>query len=165
MAGTLLFYNGSGKIAKLTGSVSGGFQIKIDGLTTTANVIITGVSLQQGVRISYFETMGASIYMYPLGNKISKIQIRGIGYANCATGAANAQTQAGSNKTILEFYDKFKLKKPNSNASGIVPVVITIGSSSFTGFLEDLATNYDSNNGLPFGMVQFVASLSVVPKP
>jgi len=75
MAGTLLFYNGSGKIAKLTGSVSGGFQIKIDGLTTTANVIITGVSLQQGVRISYFETMGASIYMYPLGNKISNWSI------------------------------------------------------------------------------------------
>lgn len=164
MAGTLLFYNGSGKIAKLVGSTTGGFQVSISGLTASTNVIITGVVVQQGTRVSYFETLGAAIYMYPLGNRLTKIQLRGIGYDNCVKGAPTNQTQTASHQSIQDFYDFYKLRKPSSGKSGIVPVTIKLATTSFVAFLEELTTEYDSNNGLPFGMVRFTATLSAVPK-
>lgn len=129
--------------------------IEIPGLNgdNAIGVVITGIALSQGVRVAYFTTLAESVYIYPLGNKIGKCMITGLALPSCeGEGYSNIEK-------LLTFYKERKA----SNFDNIQnPLTITIGSTTISGYLEDLQFNL-TNQAEQFGTATFNLVLSVIP--
>jgi hypothetical protein len=130
-------------------------------------LLVTGVAISQGVRISYFTTLSESIYVYPLGNKVGKCMVTGLALPGCSTASASdtAPTSAALDeytnlKKLMDFYERHKA----SNFRNIEnPIKITIGSVVISGFLEDIQVNI-TNEAQIFGAATFNITLSVLPE-
>lgn len=158
----MLFNNSVGKIAKMANAVPVSFKLRVNGLAggsaKKTNVIISGMTLNKGVRVSYFETLGNGVFMYPLGDRPGKMSIRGIGYGNC-------QSSDGAGlASIIDFYEDYKLSRSGPGSSGVKPIQVSTPSKSFTAFLEEMTLDLEASKELPLDLVRFSLTLSVAPQ-
>jgi hypothetical protein len=127
----------------------------------SANILITGMALTQGARVSYFTTLSESIYIYPLGNKISRCQITGLAFPDCSsTTEASSNSGYDGAKRIIDFYQANKASNFQNISS---PIVITAPPISLSGFLEDMTLNINGSKDL-FGVAEFTLVFSVIPE-
>lgn len=124
----------------------------------TTGVLITGMALTQGTRVSYFTTLSESIYIYPLGNKVSRCQITGLAFPGCSDGQGGAEGFTNAQR-IIDFYQAHKA----SNFENIsTPISIVAPPISLSGFLEEMTLNVNGSKDL-FGVAEFTMVFSVIP--
>ena len=124
----------------------------------SAGILITGMALTQGTRVSYFTTLSESIYIYPLGNKVSRCQITGLAFPSCSDGQGGAEGFTNAQK-IIDFYQAHKASNFDNISS---PIVIVAPPITLSGFLEEMTLNVNGSKDL-FGVAEFTMVFSVIP--
>ena len=156
----ILFVSPAGAAAKVKlGTPAAMTSIAVPGLAVTAGIVITGISVAQSVRVAYFTTLSESIYIYPLGNKVGQCLLAGIAFPKvpCSSGSVDNYTNFTA---LLEF---FRTRKASNFANITNPVTISIGSTTLTGFLEDIQLSTTSQEEA-FGSTKFTLRLSLLPQ-
>lgn len=121
------------------------------------NILITSLGLSQSVKMLYFNTLGDNIYIYPLGNDVSKCIISGMAVpsSNCASG----NTYDGAQK-LITYYEKHRA----SNFKNVqAPITITFDPVSLTGFIDGMSMEISSDIS-SFGFVKFSITLAIIPE-
>jgi len=153
-----IFGSNFGKMFKVPNSTPAKFA-SIDLLpdklgSSNVDILITSVGLSQSAKLAFFHTLGDSIYIYPLGNEISKCVIEGIAVNSCDTNEYSAA------KKIIDFYEKHRASNFRNIAN---PVTLTISPiNNLVGFVDGMTMQINSS-GNEFGFAKFSISMSVIP--
>ena len=119
------------------------------------NILITSLGLSQSVKMLYFNTLGENIYIYPLGNDISKCILSGMAVpsSNCKLG-----NKYDGAKKLITYYEKHRA----SNFKNVqAPVTITFEPVSLTGFIDGMSMEISSDIN-SFGFVKFSITLAII---
>jgi len=121
---------------------------------SNVDILITSVGLSQSAKLAFFHTLSDSIYIYPLGNEISKCVIEGIAVNSCDTNEYSAA------KKIIDFYENNRA----SNFKNIsTPITLTIPPiNNLVGFIDGMTMQINAS-GNEFGFAKFSISMSVIP--
>lgn len=154
-----LFASGGGGVAYLSSTSPARLQsIALQGASAIGDVdiLVTGLALSQNVKIAFFSTLGESLYIYPLGNEISKCVITGLALPASSCGSASNYTAA---QKILTLYDT---NKATNFANISHPLKVVMGPINLTGFIEGMTMEV-SNDPKEFGFARFSIKLSIIP--
>lgn len=120
------------------------------------NILITSLGLSQSVKMLYFNTLGDNIYIYPLGNDISKCIISGMAVPNTNCGSGNKYD--GADK-LIKYYETHRA----SNFKNVqAPIKVTFDPISLTGFIDGMSMEISSDIS-SFGFVKFSITLAIIP--
>ena len=119
--------------------------------------LITGITFALAGNYQFLHTVNNFIYLYAFGDRISTINITGVGFVRTCTNASNAQ--------ILKIYQLYKANRV-SRKTDPLDIIITNPSAprrpfgdaasqsfKFIGYLTGL--NIDLKNADPMGTVGF----------
>jgi len=129
------------------------------GELSQTGILITGMALTQGTRVSYFTTLSESIYIYPLGNKISRCQITGVAFPACSTDGNAGGSGFENAQKIIDFYEANKASKFENITN---PIQIVAPPISLSGFLEEMTLNVNGYRNM-FGAAEFTMVFSIIP--
>lgn len=161
----LIFGHPSGAVAHISGANHGKMScIELEGSSKLANgdidILITGIAVSQQVKVAYFSTLGDAMYVYPLGNEMSKAVVSGMALpASICT--STGTRDYGAAKKLIDFYDKNKASNFNAVARPIklhIPPVPPL-----EGFIEGMSLEIGSG-AADFGFAKFTINLSIIPK-
>lgn len=123
--------------------------IQVDGTNMYDNGLITGVSIALSGNYQFLHTVSNFIYLYAFGDRISVLNLTGMGFIRACTGTEKTQLQK-----IYDFYTSNRVSKKTP------PMNIVISGSGegvanfkFIGYLTGM--NIDLKNSDPFGTVGF----------
>lgn len=155
-----IFARSNGGVVHISGGGGQMANIELTGksalVNNSADVLISSVAVSQSVRVAYFSTLGDSLYIYPLGNEMSKAIVTGLALP-ASTCSGNRDYSAA--QTIMDFYNSNKA----SNFSAIqTPVKIQITPVVLEGFVEGMTLEI-SNVPNEFGFAKFSITMSVIP--
>lgn len=124
-----------------------------------ADILITGIALSQQAKVAYFSTLGDSLYIYPLGNEISKCIVTGLALpaSSCNVGTARDYSSA---QKVIDFYDANKASNFEAVAN---PITLSIPPISLSGFIESMSLEIGSS-AAEFGFAKFTITMSIIPK-
>ena len=127
-------------------------------LNQDADILITSLALSQSVKMAYFPTIGDSLYIYPLGNDISKCQLAGMALPTsaCENSPGGGYTAA---EKILNFYEDNRA----SNFERLTePVKLVLPPVTLEGFIDGMTAQISSDPAT-FGFVKFTLTMSIIP--
>lgn len=180
-----IFGSRFGKVFKVKGSTPGrlspiDFEPKLAG--DNVDILITSIGLSQSTKLAFFHTLSDSIYIYPLGNEISKCVIEGLAVnstdcpaATATAGATSATATAGATreqagspdrgtytaaKKIIDFYEKYRASNFRNIAT---PIKLSIPPiNNLTGFIDGMTLQIGSGDR-DFGYAKFSITMSIIP--
>lgn len=161
-----LFKHPSGAVALIESSTPGRMSnIEVRGSSSAlvngdADVLITGIGLSQQAKIAYFSTLGDSLYIYPLGNEISKCIITGMALPASICNSQPSNRDYSSAKKIIDFYNANKASNFEAVAN---PITLSIPPISLSGFIESMSLEIGSGSA-EFGFAKFSINMSIIPK-
>lgn len=158
-----LFNNSQGSAYRITGGAVGRFTGRVDleaGTTklsaASAGIIVSGIGVSQQTKVAYFSTLGDSMYIYPLGNEMSKAIITGIALPACGS-----KTDYSNAKSLIDFYNNNKASNFKAVAT---PLVLSLEADiKLKGFLEGMTLEV-SNAPNEFGFAKFTLTMSIIPE-
>jgi hypothetical protein len=156
-----IFGSRFGKVFKVKGSTAGRFS-PIDFNPKLAedniDILITSVGLSQSTKLALFHTLSDSIYIYPLGNEISKCIVEGLAVNSEDCNATKGQYTAA--KKIIDFYEKHRASNFKNIAN---PVKLSIPPiDNLTGFIDGMTLHIGSSDR-EFGYAKFSITMSIIP--
>ncbi len=123
-----------------------------------ANVLISSIAVSQQTRLAYFSTLGKALYIYPLGNEMSKAIVSGLALpASVCGGGARDYTAA---EKIINFYNNNKASNFQAVTS---PVTLSLPPVTLKGFIEGMTLEIGSG-AADFGFAKFSITMSIIPK-
>jgi len=123
-----------------------------------ANILISSIAVSQQTRIAYFSTLGQALYIYPLGNEMSKAIVSGLALpASVCGGGARDYTAA---EKIIDFYNR---NKASNFSAAIAPVILSLPPVTLKGFIEGMTLEIGSG-AADFGFARFSITMSIIPK-
>jgi hypothetical protein len=162
----LIFAHPTGAVAHLSGALHASMaNIEMSGAKGSlvggdVNILITGLAVSQQVKVAYFSTLGDALYIYPLGNEMSKAVITGMALpASVCTSKGSARNYSAVEK-IVNFYNDHKA---SSFSAVSTPVKIVIPPVTLNGFVESMTLEIGSAPA-EFGFAKFTINMSVIPK-
>lgn len=162
----LIFGHPSGAVVHLSGANHGKMQcIDIEGKGSKLaqgdiDILITSIGLSQQVKVAYFSTLGDAMYIYPLGNEMSKAVVSGMALP-ASICSANGTRDYSAAKKLIDFYDSNKASNFNAVST---PVKLHIPPiASLEGFIEGMSLEIGSG-AADFGFAKFTLNLSIIPK-
>lgn len=156
-----IFGSRFGKVFKVKGSAPGrlspiDFNPKLAG--DNVDILITSIGLSQSTKLAFFHTLSDSIYIYPLGNEISKCVIEGLAVNSADCDSATGEYTAA--KKIIDFYEKYRASNFKNIAS---PVKLSIPPiDNLTGFIDGMTLQIGSGDR-DFGYAKFSITMSIIP--
>lgn len=158
-----LFAHPSGAAVLISGSVQGRMSnLELRGTSDlvggSAEVLISGIALSQQAKVAYFSTLGDSLYIYPLGNEISKCVITGMALPTSA--CSSAQRDYSAADKIIKFYNQNKASNFEAVAN---PIKLIIPPISLSGFIESMTLEIGSS-AADFGFAKFSINMSIIPE-
>jgi hypothetical protein len=162
----LIFAHPTGAVAHISGAVHASMaNIEVNGSSGSlvggnVNILITGLAVSQQVKVAYFSTLGDAMYIYPLGNEMSKAIITGMALpaSTCISGGGTRNYSAA--EKIINFYDK---NKASSFSAVSNPVKLVIPPVTLSGFIESMTLEIGSAPA-EFGFAKFTINMSIIPK-
>jgi len=157
-----IYARSNGAVALIRGAGQGLLSnIDVEGASrlggNDANVLITSVAVSQAVKMAYFPTIGDSLYVYPLGNDISRCQITRLALpVSACSGGGGGYTSADK---IMKFYEK---NRASSFSRLAKPVKLVMPPVSLEGFIEGMDAQVSADSGT-FGFVRFSLRMSIIP--
>lgn len=123
--------------------------IEVDGTDMYSNGLLTGVSVGLSGNYQFLHTVSNFIYLYAFGDRISVLNLTGMGFIKTCGGAQKTQLQK-----IYNFYKRNRVAKKTSPMN----IVITgtgggSGNFKFIGYLTGM--NIDLKQSDPLGTVGF----------
>lgn len=148
-------------VHRVEGAVQGrvsGIDIGTNFASNDADILITSIGLSQSVKIAYFSTLGDSLYIYPLGNEMSKCIITGM--ALPATEAcAGAIKEYSAVAKLLKFYEANR----GSNFRNVsAPLTLVIPPTTLVGFIDGMTMEISSAAN-EFGFAKFSFTMAIIP--
>jgi hypothetical protein len=127
-------------------------------LNDDVNILITSLALSQSVKMAYFPTIGDSLYIYPLGNDISKCQLAGMALpvSVCEDSAGGGYTAA---EKILKLYEDNRASSFDRLSE---PVKLVLPPVTLEGFIDGMTAQISSDPAT-FGFVKFTLTMSIIP--
>jgi hypothetical protein len=126
-------------------------------------MLISSVAMSQSIKMAYFPTIGDSLYIYPLGNDVSKCQISGVALPSQAcnfTGPSRGDPrQYNSAETVLKFYEE---NRASSFKRLQDPVSVVMPPVTIKGFIDGMTLQI-SSDAATFGWAKFTLTLTVIP--
>lgn len=121
--------------------------ISVGGTKLYEKGLITGVSAALTGNYQFLHTVNNFIYLYAFGDRISTINISGLGFIKTCPGSDNAQIQ--------KIYDFYKTNRVARRMSPLNIVISGDGGSSFKfiGYLTGM--NIDAKNAEALGTVGY----------
>lgn len=159
----LFFKHPAGAVARVSGAahgmlagieMSGGSGKLVNG---NVDILITGIAVSQQVKVAYFSTLGDSMYIYPLGNEMSKAIVTGMAIPASQCMASGRDYSAA--QKIIDFYEK---NKASSFKAVSTPVTLHIPPVALKGFIESMTLEVGSAPN-EFGFAKFTINMSVIP--
>lgn len=161
--GAVAFIAGAvhGQMASIDLSASGGTNVgpgSNDLVGGSVDILISGVAVSQQVKVAYFSTLGDALYIYPLGNEMSKAVITGM--ALPASVCSSSSRDYSAAQRVIDFYNANKA----SNFSAVSnAVTLNIPPISLRGFIEGMTLEI-GNSPAEFGFAKFTITMSIIPK-
>jgi hypothetical protein len=157
-----LFARSTGAVVHIDGATPGQMSnIELTGKAALVNnsvdILISSVAVSQQIKVAYFSTLGDSLYIYPLGNEMSKAIITGMALpASVCTGGTRDYSAA---QKVIDFYNNNKA----SNFSAVqTPVKLQIMPVVLEGFIEGMTLEIGSSPA-EFGFAKFSITMSIIP--
>jgi hypothetical protein len=158
-----LFPRSKGAVVRIEGATPGQIaSIELTGRSTLvggdANILISAIAVSQQTRIAYFSTLGQALYIYPLGNEMSRAIVSGLALPASVCGDGNRDYTAA--EKIINFYNNNKA----SNFSAVTnPITLSLPPVTLKGFIEGMTLEV-SAGALDFGFAKFSITMSIIPK-
>ena len=146
-----LFSTSQGTLLKVPSSGSSGIGgiVTIPGLFDDLMLISSGAEVTRCQKVEFQKTLDGTNYGFAFGEDPGRIQITGYAFLTPQSG-----TQAQAVDTINSFYSK-----NNVYAKGGQAIEISIGPTSYLGYLEVMAISLQSNQ---FNFGSFTLSFSTI---
>jgi hypothetical protein len=148
-----IFQSHAGALTRLPIS-SASALVTVDGLDAALNqgmLLATSLKLDRAQDVQYQKTLAKTIYAYAFGEGVGRMQLGGyVFFTDCASGSVNAAIH-----DINAYYDA------NNIYARADPVMIAVGGSAFSAYLETLSIAIEEN---PFNFGAFNLLFSVLPK-
>lgn len=100
-------------------------KLKLEGFEPLA-AIIEAPALRHSVNMQFMESMDNAVYAYAFGDNMGVISLRGVAFA------ASCETSNSGLKTLSDYYKNHRAVNRKE------PVTISIGSTTYSGFLTEL---------------------------
>lgn len=158
-----LFPRSTGAVVRIEGATPGQMaSIELTGNSALvggdANVLISSIAVSQQTRIAYFSTLGKALYIYPLGNEMSKAIVSGLALPASVCGGGTRDYTAA--EKIINFYNNNKASNFQAVTS---PVTLSLPPVTLKGFIEGMTLEIGSG-AADFGFAKFSITMSIIPK-
>ena len=147
-----VFYDNVGRLAVVSGGALPAV-ISVPGLRANG-VLLTQVSCSQAANIQIQPSLARAVFIYAYGDRVGQMKISGSAFVGQFCGDGGRGSAMDGANSILQFY------ATNRVSATIAPLVITIGKTSFSGFLHgvDLGTSDPTTR-----VFQWSMSLAMLP--
>lgn len=123
--------------------------IKVDGAELYNYGLLTGVSIGMAGNYQFLHTVSNFIYLYAFGDRISVLNLTGMGFVKTCDGASKTQIQ--------RIYDFYKARRVAKKTEPMDIVITSTGGGGanfkFRGYLTGM--NIDLKQSDPLGTVGF----------
>jgi len=134
--------------------------VDVDNINLLNNGLVTGVSIALSGNYQFLHTVNNFIYLYAFGDRISALNITGMGFIKTCTGVGAEKTQL---QKVYDFYLSRRVAK-RTNPLNIVLTGITGGNANFkfvgylTGMNIDIKT-VESTGTVGFWNMRFEVAI------
>lgn len=122
--------------------------ITLDGVNMYDNGLLTGVSVAMAGNYQFLHTVSNFVYLYAFGDRVSVLNLTGIGFVKTCDNASKTQIQK-----VYDFYKTRRIAKKTEPMDIVITSTGNEANFKFRGYLTGM--NIDLKQSDPLGTVGF----------